>query len=484
MTVSPRLLSLSALGFALGAAGCSDYAYEKIPDASGSTAAIEVAPTRLQFAGLEQGEVGTQSFTITSIGDEAVDIGEISVTGSAAAFTLIGAPSYTTMAPGESVEVTVDYSPTNAGDLADVHIANSDPGLPQAIVQLEGVGLYPQLVFDPNPLDFGYVPSGTTETGTIDVVNNGGATLDVSSLLVLGEGFSLGDVAVPFSLAPGESLPVDIDFTPSAELRFTGEIWAESNTPGTTSKADLLGTSLEKPVAVCEADPSEAYALYDRVNWLGSDSYDPTGQAIVGYEWRLVTRPEGSAASMPGGTTADRNGFVADVVGEYVAELVVANEDGVESEPCYATLTAVPSQSLWVEMYWELNQDDMDLHLVDAGGGLRSDSDCYYANCVGRGLDWGVAGESSDNPSLDIDDIPGTGPENINIQEPAEGSVFTVYVHDYMGSTPDRYEANEVTVNIYISGELAWTDTRPISGDNDYVPFALIDWDARSASSL
>lgn len=478
---APAAILLASAALGLGA--CSEYGVDKIADAQGDQAAIEVSPSRLSFGGLEQGEVGEETFTISSIGSIALDIGEIRLSGAAEAFTLFDAPEYSTIPPGESVEVTVAYSPSNTGDAADVLITNSDPGLPQAVVALEGIGLYPQLQFDPNPLAFGYVPSGTSAVETIEVVNNGGATLDVSSLLLLGEGFSWDEVATPFSLAPGESLPVDITFTPAFEMSFTGELWAESNTPGGTSKATITGTSLEQPIAICEASPAEAYALYDRVSWIGSNSYDPSGLDIVGYEWRLVSKPAGSSTSMPSGD-ADRTGFIPDVVGEYVAELVVSNEDGVSSEPCLATLSAVPSQSLWVEMYWALNQDDMDLHLVDGGGALRSDSDCYYGNCVGRGLDWGVPGESIDNPSLDIDDIPGTGPENINIQEPAAGSTFTVYVHDYQGSTPDRYEANEVTVNIYISGELEWTDTRPISGDDDYVPFAVIDWDARSVGSL
>ena len=142
-------------------------------------------------------------------------------------------------------------------------------------------------------------------------------------------------------------------------------------------------------MAVCSSTPEEPYALYDTVTFIGADSYDPSGGEIVGWEWALIAKPEGSSVAMPSGTGSDRTGLVPDLVGEYIAELVVTNDNGEHSDPCYTTVNAIPSQDLWVEMYWEVAQDDMDLHLLAPGGSLLSADDCYYGNCVGRGLEWG-----------------------------------------------------------------------------------------------
>jgi hypothetical protein len=161
-----------------------------------------------------------------------------------------------------------------------------------------------------------------------------------------------------------------------------------------------------------------------------------------------------------------------DVAGTYTVQLIIRTEDGRESEPCIVSTEAIPAESLWVEMYWTYANDDMDLHLLDDGGVFQNIfSDCYYANCP-YGLDWGTA-SFDDDPFLDLDDIYNVGPENINIAHPANGT-YTVIVHDYPGSS--FMSSNDVTVNIYINGSLAWTDTRALVGESSAEYFASVSW--------
>jgi hypothetical protein len=231
----------------------------------------------------------------------------------------------------------------------------------------------------------------------------------------------------------------------------------------------------DKPVAVCEATPNPAEALRDQVTFSGASSYDPGGTRLT-YDWTLRSKPAGSSATMPNGQASapDRTGFVADQAGTYVARLIVTNTSGIASDPCDVTLDVVPGEELWVEMFWSQSGEDMDLHLIRGTGNLRTNQDCYYGNCLRGGLDWGPGGADG-NPSLDLDDIRGTGPENVNISAP-ENTTYHVWVHDFPSSV--RNSATDVTVNVYLGGVLEFTDTRAISGEDTETEFAEIDWAA------
>jgi hypothetical protein len=235
------------------------------------------------------------------------------------------------------------------------------------------------------------------------------------------------------------------------------------------------------PVAVCSVAPNPVTPPFTPATFDGSGSYDPAGGLIVSYMWSLAVSPEGSSALLPYSSGIYITGFYPDLAGEYIGELTVTNDSGY-SDTCQAVLGAIPAQSLWVEMFWQYPGDDMDLHLLAPGGILETNTDCYYANCSWVGLDWGILGVTEDNPKLDIDDIPGTGPENINIYAPQTAGVYTVYVHDYPGSVYSG--TNDVTINIYLNGSLVWTDTRPILIEDSYTPFASIDWTSMSVTPL
>ncbi len=230
--------------------------------------------------------------------------------------------------------------------------------------------------------------------------------------------------------------------------------------------------SADRPEAFCGVEPTVIRPIYDTATWSGG-GIDPNGYEIVDYDWSLVSAPTGSSVFLVA-DNEDTVVFQPDLAGVYAAQLVVTNELGIESHPCRVALDAVPGQALWVEMFWTQQRDDMDLHLLAPGGSMGSDSDCYFDNCTpdDGGLDWGVVNDSRDDPFLDLDDVAGVGPENINIEEPVDG-VYRVLVHDWPDSVNNA--ANSVTVKIYLDGEAIWTDTRNIAGEDTVTEFATVD---------
>ena len=344
----------------------------------------------------------------------------------------------------------------------------------------------PAISASPNPVNFGVVPAGSEASQVVTLSSVGEAILNVTAMQI-GTGRETFFLVEPMvgTYAPGESTDLIINYT-SDGSETTGELEILSNDPANPNlRVPLLAGAevivdtgdsgdtdppLSQPVAVCSVDPAEVLAIHESADWVGSSSYDTDGGSIAGYSWTLYSAPAGATASMPGGT-ANRRGFTPDVAGEYIGELIVIDNDGLVSEPCYATLNATAGDGLWVEMFWTNSGDDMDLHLLDDGGVLATDSDCYYANCTWGGLDWGVRGNPADDPILDLDDIPGTGPENINISSPDRGT-YAVYVHDYPGSS--YIGRNDVTVNVYFGGIMVWTDTRNINSEGCYEPFVEV----------
>lgn len=184
-------------------------------------------------------------------------------------------------------------------------------------------------------------------------------------------------------------------------------------------------------------------------------------RTIVSREWTLVDAPASSGRNEPMPRNELTTEFRPDVAGDYRLQFVARDAAGQEGR-CQVTIHAVPREALRVEMFWNppdrscdrpgapprpaCDASDVDLHLLHASRGrwASSPDDCFYANCVRGGLEWDAPGPE-DNPRLDIDDVEGFGPENINVDR-AGSSSYRIGVHFYAGD--GRSEA-EVYVLVY-----------------------------------
>lgn len=214
---------------------------------------IEVEPQRLDFGALGPREERTLDFTVRSVGDNGtiVVIDEVTL-DVPSNFTLVdddGVPLDTStlrLQRGESTVYHVRFAPDAPIVYeAEALVHNNVEHNPAVPVLLEGMGLMPELLITPDPYGFGTVAVGCDKGGEFTLTNVGNAMLEVQGIGVEGDGIALeDDVTVPFMLEPGASRPVDVRFTPAADVDYEGVLVAQSNGVATETQAQWHGAGL------------------------------------------------------------------------------------------------------------------------------------------------------------------------------------------------------------------------------------------------
>jgi hypothetical protein len=228
------LVSLSLLG-----ARCSEYGVDRIDDEplGAGDRLIRVDPETIDFGEVAAGTVVTDTFTISSIGEAAIQLEPLHIHGSGT-FTIISGELEGSLSPGESLVVEVAYEPATSQDSAEVIVA-SDAQTQQVMVELAGVGVMPDLVFDPPLLELRSY-DGNTVYSSFVARNEGVVDLNVSEWVLQGEAFQV-ETDLPGTLGPGEETEISVIWTPAVEGTDLGYFWASSNDPDGTELATIEG---------------------------------------------------------------------------------------------------------------------------------------------------------------------------------------------------------------------------------------------------
>ncbi len=162
------------------------------------------------------------------------------------------------------------------------------------------------------------------------------------------------------------------------------------------------------------------------------------------------------------------------VCGEHLLKLVWENDKGAAGAVLRPRTTGCAASDIRVTLSWDDKGDDFELHLIREGGTINDGTnDCTWTSCIGVPLDWGRAGDRSDDPVKDVDDVDTLGPENIVYPQPAAGR-YTVMVEHWGSGQPG---ANG-TVVLNVTGQRPVEI--PITGLDPQHVFiaATIDWPA------
>lgn len=166
--------------------------------------------------------------------------------------------------------------------------------------------------------------------------------------------------------------------------------------------------------------------------------------------------------------------FTSVIVGDYTVRLEARDESG-DTTSC-ETQVAMLGHGLRVELSWNTDGTDVDLHLSDQPEPRWfTPTDCYFGNRTPEG-----GAESSPQARwLDVDDVDGMGPENIRVDVPRTDAEYTVAVHYY--SSHQRPGPTNARVAVYCGEQRAAEFTRAMHGDrgqdNDFWHVAGVRFD-------
>jgi hypothetical protein len=213
-----------------------------------STHTLSVSPSSLSFGSVSAGSTSTQLVTLTNSGNSSVAVSQITASGTG--FAVTGATVPVTLAVGQNVSFSVQFSPSAAGtDSGSVSIVSNATNSP-ASVALSGSSPAPTytLSASASSLSFGSVNTGSSASQTVTLSNIGNAQVTLSQISVSGTGFALSGAGTPVAVAPGMHFSFGVQFSPSAAGNDTGSVSITSNATGSPAAITLSGTGVAQPV--------------------------------------------------------------------------------------------------------------------------------------------------------------------------------------------------------------------------------------------
>jgi hypothetical protein len=183
---------------------------------------ISVTPASVNFGNINVGQSSNQSVTITNqTTSTAALTGNVGTLTSP--FSVVNGGGAFNLAPGQSMTVSVQFSPTTAGpastNLSMTHNATNQPSPTSIPLNGTGVAAGPVINISVTPaaVAFGNVTIGQFLDQNITITNQASSTTALNgSLSTLSAPFSVQSGGGAFSLAPGQSMPITVRFSPSA----------------------------------------------------------------------------------------------------------------------------------------------------------------------------------------------------------------------------------------------------------------------------
>jgi hypothetical protein len=234
----------------------------------GTSTGLECAPASLDFGTVHPGVTRRLRTSCQNVAGAEVTVVAASLTAATAAEYVLAPPALpATLASGASIDLDVDYTPTQATydsgatPVGAIEIESMDAtgyGLDPVQVALSGKAGGPSLEVLPAALDFGMIALGTSHTKRLLVVNNGYENLVVGNVEADAAGTGAFRVdQTSFVVMSGDAATLEVTFAPQLEGQVTSTLILSTNDAVNEMFAvPLRGEGVDLPPCAHQVVPS------------------------------------------------------------------------------------------------------------------------------------------------------------------------------------------------------------------------------------
>lgn len=200
-----------------------------LPSSAAASPQLASNPTGVRFGGVVVGQTETLLVTLTNSGAATMTIASMNVSNSDFTTSPVSLPM--SLAPGQSFNLSVSFTPAEKGWTSGT-IAFSSTTYPAFSLLVEGSGVNSEaLTATPSAASFGSVLVGKSTTVSVSFKNDRAWSVPVSGITTTGgSAFSVSGPSLPMTLAGGQSVTFNVTFTPQSAGTIGGTLLVASPT--------------------------------------------------------------------------------------------------------------------------------------------------------------------------------------------------------------------------------------------------------------
>jgi len=216
-----------------------------------STPQLSCSPSNLGFGNVEVGQTETLTFTVTNGGTAIVTVSKITVSDSAFTTSQVSLPLV--LSTGQSVPMSVTFTPTTKGWTGGTVKFSSDASNATLALKIGGTGVTSEAASaSPSNLAFGQVAVGSSASQPLVLTNNRSWNLTISAVQANSSAFSIGGATFPLTLGAGQSVALTVKYTPQSAGTSGGSV----SVSGAGLSIPLTGTGTVQTVGQLSVGPS------------------------------------------------------------------------------------------------------------------------------------------------------------------------------------------------------------------------------------